>query len=88
MTKKKIYFLIGCSKIDFDKSCKEVLAIVQSLAAKKQGKDPEEVLVTSGWWNSFRKRQPQFTVRCLSYVYAVAHDPESSKATFIFWRRL
>jgi len=38
MTKKKINFLIGCSKIEFAKSCKEVLAIVQSLAVKKQGK--------------------------------------------------
>ena len=57
-----VNFLIGCSKIGFAKSRKGVLAIVQSLVDKKQGKDPEEVLVTTGWWNSFRKRHPQLTV--------------------------
>ena len=31
------------------KSRKEVLVIVQSLIAKKQGKDPEEISVTSRW---------------------------------------
>ena len=56
--------------------------IVQSLIAKKQQKDPEAISVTSGWWNSFRKRHPQLTLRTassLSYVRAVAHDPE------VFW---
>ena len=58
---------------------------MQSLVAKKQGKDPEEVLVTTGWWNSFRKRHPQLTVRVasrLSYVRAVAHDPEIFQGYF------
>jgi len=60
--KEPVNILIGCSKIGFAKSRKEVFAIVQSLAAKKQGKNPEEVLVTTGWWNSFRKCHPQLTV--------------------------
>ena len=58
---------------------------MQSLVAKKQGKDPEEVLVTTGWWNSFRKRHPQLTVRVanrLSYVCAVADDPEIFQGYF------
>jgi len=83
--KELVNFLIGCSKIGFAKSREEVLAIVQSLVAKKQGKDPEEVLVTTGWWNSFRKRHPQLTVRVasrLSYVRAVAHDPEIFQGYF------
>ena len=36
---------MGCSKIGFAKSRKEVLVIVKSLVAKKQGKDPQEILV-------------------------------------------
>ena len=51
---------------------------MQSFIAKKQGKDTEDVSVTTGWWNSFRKRHPQLTVRTasrLSYVRAIAHDP-------------
>ena len=53
--------------------------IVQSFIAKKQGKDTKDVSVTIDWWNSFRKRHPQLTVRTashLSYVRAIAHDPE------------
>jgi len=49
MTKKKkelVNFMIGCFKIGFAKSRKGVLAITQSLVAKKQGKYPEEVSVT------------------------------------------
>ena len=59
--------------------------IVQSLVVKKQGKDPEEISVTSGWWNSFRKRHPQLTLQAassLSYASAVAHDPETFQNYF------
>ena len=41
--------------------------------------------MTTGWWNSFRKRHPQLTVRVasrLSYVRAVAHDPEIFQGYF------
>lgn len=46
--KQLVNFLIGCAKGGYAKSRTEVLAIVQSLVAKKQGKDPEEISVTSG----------------------------------------
>lgn len=83
--KELVSFLIGCAKIGFAKSRKEVLVIVQSFIAKKQGKDTEDVSVTTGWWNSFRKRHPQLTVRTasrLSYVRAIAHDPDVFKNYF------
>jgi len=49
------------------------------MVATKQGKDPDEVCVTMGWWNSFRKRHPKLTLRSasrLAYCRAVAQDPE------------
>ena len=60
--KQLVNFLIGCAKLGYAKSRKEVLVVVQSVIAKKQGKDPEEISVTSGWWNSFRKRHPHLTL--------------------------
>lgn len=74
--KDLVNFLTGCSKIGFAKSRKEVLAIVQAIVAKKRGRD---IIVTTGWWNSFKKRHPQLTVRTasrLSYVRAIAHSAE------------
>ena len=57
--KQLVNFLIGCAKVGYAKSRKEVLVVVQSLIAKK---DSEEISVTSGWWNSFRKRHPHLTL--------------------------
>lgn len=80
-----VKFLVGSARIGFPRTCKHVLAIVQAVVAKKQGVDPEDVQVTSGWWGSFRKRHPQLTLRSgsqLAYARAVAQDPEVINAYF------
>ena len=67
--KQLVYFLIGCVKVEYAKSCKEVLVTVQSLIAKKQQKDSEEISVTSGWLNSFRKcHHLAYTVNSKQFV--------------------
>ena len=77
--KELVRFLMGCAKLGFARTRKQVLALVRVAVARKRGKDPDEVCVTMGWWNSFRKRHPQLTVRSasrLAYNRAVAQDPE------------
>ena len=67
-------FLIGCGTVGYAKSRKEVLAIVQQILFSR-GSDQQ---VTKGWWDSFKSRQPQLTLRnseALSYARAAANDP-------------
>ena len=80
-----VKFLVGSARIGFARTCKHVLAIVRAVVAKKQGAEPEDVQVTSGWWESFRKRPPQLTlctVSQLAYARAVAQDPEVISAYY------
>ena len=75
--KEMVRFLVA--KIGFARTRKQALTLVRMAIARKKGKDPDEVNVTMGWWNSFRKRHPQLTVRsasCLAYNGAIAQDPE------------
>ena len=77
--KELVRFLIGCAKIGYAKTRKQVLGIVRTIVANKRGKDPDEVHVTMGWWTSFCKWHPQLTLRSasrLAYRRAVAQDPE------------
>ena len=77
--KEMVRFLIGCARVGFARNRKQVLALVRAAHAIKRGKEPDEVHVTMGWWNSFCKRHPQLTVRSasrLAYNRAVAQDPE------------
>ena len=77
--KELVKFLIGCSKIGFAKSRKEVLMLTRSILAHKRGVTMEEVNISYGWWGSFNKRHPQLTLRTatpLAYVRSVAQDPE------------
>ena len=72
-------FLIGCARIGYARSRKQVLALVSSIIAKKKGKNPEEVTVTTGWWASFRRRHSELTLRTaskLAYCRSIASDPE------------
>ena len=72
-------FLVGCSRIGYARSRKQVISLVGGIVAKKTGRKPEEVTITTGWWNSFKKRHPQLTLRTasrLAYSRAVANDPE------------
>ena len=77
--KKLVKFLIGCSKVGYSRSKKQVLVLVSAIVAKKRGLEEGDVSVTKGWWASFQKRHPQLTLRgaeALSYARAVAEDPE------------
>ena len=72
-------FLVGCSRIGYARSRKQVISLVGGIVAKKTGRKPGEVTITTGWWNSFKKHHPQLTLRtasCLAYSRAVANDPE------------
>ena len=50
-----VRFLVGCAKIGFAKSRKDVFALVRAFLAKKHGLAITEVKITTGWWASFRK---------------------------------
>ena len=66
--------LAECSKVGYARSKKEVLALVQS-TMKLKGR---EVPVSGGWWESFKRRHPQMTLRTaepLAYARAVASNP-------------
>ena len=83
--KELVKFLIGCSKIGFAKSRKQVLMLTQSILAHKRGVTMEEVNISYGWWGSFNKRHPQLTLRTatpLAYVRSVAQDPEIFETYF------
>jgi len=47
--KELVRFLLGCAKIGFARTRKQVLALVRAMVATKQGKDPDEVCMTMGW---------------------------------------
>ena len=68
-------FLIGCASVGYAKSCKDVLALIQQIVSAR---DPK-VEITRGWWDSFRARHPEVTLRHaepLSYARAAASNPE------------
>ena len=68
-------FLIGCASVGFAKTRQQVLALVQDVVSRK-GRAAQ---VTHGWWESFKRRHPQLTLRTaspLSYARAVASNPE------------
>lgn len=52
-------FIIGCASIGYPKTVKDILAIVQSVLASKG----VHRIVTYGWWEAYRKRHPQLTLR-------------------------
>ena len=79
-------FLVGCARIGFARTCKQVLTIVRAVIAKKQGLEPESMKITSGWWASYRKHHPNLTLHSASrlvYARAVAQDPEVISAYFL-----
>lgn len=64
-------FLVGCSKVGYPRSRKEVIGLVQKITKEKG--------VTTGWWESFRKRHAELSLRMsepLGHVRAVCSSPE------------
>ena len=54
-----VAFIIGCSSICYSKTIKEILVVVQrTLELRGVHKD-----TSYGWWESFRKRHPNLTLR-------------------------
>ena len=74
-------FLPRCASIGYPKSRKEILALVQRyLDSRGKGRS-----VTNGWWESFRRRHPDLTLRMatpLSLPRAKASDPETMSRYF------
>ena len=68
-------FLVGCASVGYPQSRKEIIALVQGVMLKKG----QHVTVTNGWWESFRKRHPNLTLRNpepLSHPRAVCCSPD------------
>ena len=70
--KQLVAFLIGCAQIGYARSRKEVIGIVEQILSQRSGNTASRV--TSGWWESFRRRHPELTIRMsekLAYVRSV-----------------
>ena len=55
-------FLSGCASVGFARSRQQVLELVQELVNRKG----YAVRVSHGWWDSFRRRHPNLTLRTAS----------------------
>ena len=72
--KELVNFLIGCSRIGYARTRKQVVALVEAAVTEKRG---AQVILSNGWWFGFSKRHPELTVRCaekLAYCRAIATD--------------
>ena len=68
-------FLSRCCQIGYARSKLEVLALVQRILDSKGMK----ITLSHGWWDSFRKRHPEFVLRVpapVSQVRSKATDPD------------
>ena len=71
-----VHFLVGSASVGYAKTKKDVLAIVSRIIEAKGG---AKSTVSHGWWESFRKRHPNLTLRTaekLSYARYVSTDPD------------
>ena len=59
--KELVRWIEGCAEVGYDKSVWEVRAIVGAIVAKKQCVD--FAAVSHGWWDRFRARHPQLSLR-------------------------
>ena len=68
-----VKWLIGCAEVGYAKSIREVRAIVGATVAKKL--QVEQATVSHGWWDRFRQRHPNLTLRAgesLAFIRAVS----------------
>ena len=66
--------LAGCASVGFARSQQQVLELVQEVVNRKG----YMVRVSHGWWDSFRRRHPNLTLRTaspLSYARVMGSDP-------------
>ena len=74
-------FLAGCASIGYGKSRQQVIQLVQEVVTCKG----MHVTVTHGWWESFRRRHPDLTLRipaALSNARALASNPNTLSRYF------
>ena len=67
-----VRWIEGCAEVGYAKSVREVRAIVGAIVVKKQCVD--FAAVSHGWWDRFRARHPQLSLRTgesLAYVRAI-----------------
>lgn len=77
-------FLIGCAEIGFPRTRKQVITIVQDHLNRKPYKSMKRV--TYGWWQRFRERHPNLSLRTasvLSKPRAMAMDRETLNRYFV-----
>ena len=54
-----VSFILGCASIGYSKTIKEILVVVQRTLESRGA----HKVVSYGWWESFRKRHPNLTLR-------------------------
>jgi len=80
--KELVDFLMGCSRIGFARTRKQVMTLVRNVMVKK---GRSEATISNGWWDSFMKRHPQLTLRMpekLAYIRSVMGNKEVIDAYF------
>ena len=67
-------FLCGCASVGYARSRQQVMELVQEVINRKGVK----VVLSHGWWESFKRRHPNLSLRVaapLSYARMVGSDP-------------
>ena len=76
-------FIIKMAKIGYAYSRKEIIQLVQEFIDKKKPHD--NIVVTSGWWECYRRRHPNIVLRKsepLSHICSMATQPEILEGYF------
>ena len=55
-----MYFVTGCAKVGYSCSRSDVILLVQEVLYRKGIRD---TVVSHGWWEAFRRRHPEVTLR-------------------------
>ena len=80
-------FLIGCADIGYPRTRGQVIALVEGVLARKYGM--EHFQISSGWWESFKKRHPELTFRTpqpLCQARALATSRETRINISTYWK--
>ena len=76
-----VSFLTGLARMGYAKTKKEVVPIMEEVIAPKGN----QVHLSSGWWEGFRRRHPCLTLRTvekLSYAQSIVNDTEVINKNF------
>ncbi|XP_019863760.1 PREDICTED: uncharacterized protein LOC109592876 [Amphimedon queenslandica] len=58
--KELVYFVSGCAEVGYSCSRTDVILLVQEVLYRKGIRD---TVVSHGWWESFKRRHPEITLR-------------------------